>query len=77
MKDKSIHLTVEKLSEEIQNMKIYKDFYTDLQVSSLDILLNYWTEYVILLFNIGYHGLISSHSPISLSHLFIIITYYI
>lgn len=33
MKDKSIHLTVEKLSEEIQNMKIYKDFYTDLQVS--------------------------------------------
>ncbi|XP_046668556.1 TBC1 domain family member 19 isoform X1 [Homalodisca vitripennis] len=31
MKDKSIHLSVEKLSEEIQNMKIYKDFYTDLQ----------------------------------------------
>lgn len=47
MKDKSIHLTVEKLSEEIQNMKIYKDFYTDLQVSSLVILLNYWTKYVI------------------------------
>lgn len=41
MKDKSIHLTVEKLSEEIQNMKIYKDFYTDLQVSSLYILFNY------------------------------------
>lgn len=47
MKDKSIHLTVEKLSEEIQNMKIYKDFYTDLQVSLLVILLNYWTKYVI------------------------------
>lgn len=46
MKDKSIHLTVEKLSEEIQNMKIYKDFYTDLQVSSLVILLNYWTKYM-------------------------------
>lgn len=50
MKDKSIHLTVEKLSEEIQNMKIYKDFYTDLQVSSLVILLNYWTKYVIFVF---------------------------
>uniref|UniRef100_A0A1B6D6P0 Rab-GAP TBC domain-containing protein n=2 Tax=Clastoptera arizonana TaxID=38151 RepID=A0A1B6D6P0_9HEMI len=31
MKDKSIHLTAEKLAEEIKNMKIYKGFYGDLQ----------------------------------------------
>lgn len=32
LKDKSIHLTAEKLAEEIKVMKVYKNFYTDLQV---------------------------------------------
>ncbi|XP_039278684.1 TBC1 domain family member 19 [Nilaparvata lugens] len=32
LKDKSIHLTAEKLAEEIKGMKVYKDFYKDLQV---------------------------------------------
>ncbi|RZF48656.1 hypothetical protein LSTR_LSTR010746 [Laodelphax striatellus] len=31
LKDKSIHLTAEKLAEEIKGMKVYKDFYKDLQ----------------------------------------------
>lgn len=32
MKDKSIHFTAQKLSEDIQNMKIYQAFYKDIQV---------------------------------------------
>ncbi|KAK3912118.1 TBC1 domain family member 19 [Frankliniella fusca] len=31
MKDKSIHFTAQKLSEDIQNMKIYQSFYTEIQ----------------------------------------------
>lgn len=44
MKDKSIHLAAEKLSEEIQKMKIYKDFYADLQVhiSTSDLHSNFY-----------------------------------
>jgi len=33
MKDKSIHFTAQKLTEEIQNMPAYKKFYTGIQVS--------------------------------------------
>jgi hypothetical protein len=33
MKDKSIHFTAQKLTEEIQNMPVYKKFYSQIQVS--------------------------------------------
>jgi hypothetical protein len=33
MKDKSIHFTAQKLTEEIQNMTVYKKFYSQIQVS--------------------------------------------
>lgn len=33
MKDRSIHFTAQKLSDDIQNMNLYKNFYADLQVS--------------------------------------------
>jgi len=32
LKDKSLHLTAEKLAEELQKMDIYNEFYEDLQV---------------------------------------------
>lgn len=32
MKDRSIHYTAQKVSEDIQNMTTYKNFYSDLQV---------------------------------------------
>lgn len=32
MKDRSIHFTAQKLSDDIQNMNLYKNFYADLQV---------------------------------------------
>ena len=34
MKDKSIHFTAQKLTEEIQNMPSYKKFYSGIQVIS-------------------------------------------
>jgi hypothetical protein len=33
MKDKSIHFTAQKLTEEIQNTPAYKKFYSGIQVS--------------------------------------------
>jgi hypothetical protein len=33
MKDKSIHFTAQKLTKEIQNMPVYKKFYSQIQVS--------------------------------------------
>jgi len=33
MKVKSIHFTAQKLTEEIQNMPVYKKFYSQIQVS--------------------------------------------
>lgn len=33
MKDRSIHFTAQKLSDDIQNMNLYKNFYADLQVN--------------------------------------------
>lgn len=32
-KDRSIHFKAQKVSEDIQNMTLYKNFYTDLQVN--------------------------------------------
>jgi len=37
LKDKSLHLTAEKLAEELQKMDIYNEFYEDLQVGNLYI----------------------------------------
>lgn len=34
MKDRSIHFTAQKLSEDIKHMNLYKNFYTDLQVKT-------------------------------------------
>lgn len=39
IKDKSIHLTAEKIAEEIKSLNTYSDFYTDLQVTILLIIL--------------------------------------
>jgi hypothetical protein len=38
MKDKSIHFTAQKLTEEIQNMPAYKKFYSGIQVSLRNIM---------------------------------------
>ena len=38
MKDRSIHFTAQKLTEDIQNMPLYHNFYTDLQVRILLVL---------------------------------------
>lgn len=38
LKDKSLHLTAEKLSEELQKMENYNRFNEDLQVQSLNYL---------------------------------------
>lgn len=35
LKDKSLHLTAEKLAEELQKMDIYNEFYEDLQVGNI------------------------------------------
>lgn len=36
MKDRSIHFTAQKLSEDIKHMNLYKNFYMDLQVGLIN-----------------------------------------